>query len=136
MDSNLLEAIMKKIQFVLILFICVTLVPQWAFAKRENSGNYFQKVGEVQGRALMSGLSFPSEVVLTPAREIKKHPKAWPFTVLPRMMMNMGVRITSAAYDAFFYPFVAPFTDDVTPLTENMGLKDYAHQGSETDGPL
>lgn len=81
--------------------------------------------GIVLGRGLLNLVGLPAEIVYTPVRETKIHPKAWPVTFLPRFIMNVGSRAGSAAYDIVCYPWMAPHTDDLSPLTEFMDLPAY-----------
>ena len=79
----------------------------------------------VIGRGLLNVVSAPIEVVWAGPREAKRHPKAWPFTIIFRSFYNLFIREASGCYDVLIYPFVVPFTDDISPLTEPMNLPEY-----------
>jgi hypothetical protein len=52
--------------------------------------------------------------------------------MLPRTVTNIFIRSVSAVYDLVLTPFVQPFTDDTSPLTDAMGLPVYPWQISES----
>ena len=83
------------------------------------------RIGIVMGRGALNFLGLPTEFFFSPAREVKQHPKAWPLTFIPKTVTNIIYRAASAGGDVIFFPWIVPFTDDLSPLTEAMGLSEY-----------
>ena len=81
--------------------------------------------GIVLGRGLLNLLGFPFELIRTPIAEPSTHKWIWPVTSIPRSLTNVLARASSAAHDIIVYPWVVPFTDDLSPITEPMGLPKY-----------
>ena len=82
----------------------------------------------VIGRGLMNVAGLPMEIPLTLAREGEMRRWLWPASFLPRLVTHIVIRSASAVNDIFFFPFVAPFTDDLSPWTGPMGLPEYPWQ--------
>ena len=76
-------------------------------------------------RGLLNLVGLPLELKRTAVLEKKIYPKAWSFTVVPRMLTNVFFRSASAANDTLFFPWCTLFTDDLSPWTEAMGLPEY-----------
>lgn len=111
-----------------ILFAVLFLLPCMAYAGtdgRTEKGAWARE-GIVLGRGLLNIPGTAVEVIATPMREPSIHPKAWPITGLIRIPTNVIYRAVSAVNDLVVYPFVVPFTNDISPLTEPMGLPEYA----------
>jgi opacity protein-like surface antigen len=119
---------MKKI--IMILSLVVLIAPA-AFAAdvdgRTGSGT-LGRAGNAFGRGLLNVVGFPFEISSTMIRETETHSWLWPITGLPRLGNNIFVRAASTVNDLFFLPLSAPFSNDVSPLTEPMGLPEYPWQ--------
>lgn len=116
---------MKKIIF---LAAALFLIPCAAYAGidgRTDKGVWARE-GMVLGRGLLNIPGTVVEVFATPFREPAIHPKAWPITGLIRIPTNVIIRAVSAVNDLVVYPWVVPFTDDLSPFTEPMDLPEYA----------
>lgn len=86
------------------------------------------RIGIVEGRGFLNLLGSPAELCSTARREADSHPRLWPLTYWPRLVGNLVLRITSGIADIAFYPWVVPFTDDISPWTESYGLPEYPWQ--------
>ena len=83
----------------------------------------------VVGRGVVNIAGLPFEIPLTIAREADMHSRLWPISFFPRTLNNIFIRSASAANDIFFGSvWQAPYTDDLSPLTESMGLPEYPWQ--------
>lgn len=91
-------------------------------AAEMTTGEKSSRIPAIMVRGLFDALSTPAEFYYTPLHESKEHPKLWPLTSVTRTGTNIFYRLGSAIYDVGFYPFAAPFVDEVPPLTEKMGL--------------
>ncbi len=87
-----------------------------------------KRVVKAKARGLLNVVGLPLELVRTPVDEYKTSPWTATFTFIPRTLTNIFTRAVSAVYDLGFSPFILPFTNDMTPLTEPMGLPDYPWQ--------
>ena len=115
---------MKKIIFGLILFLSCISLAQASEDGRTTKGGFVRE-GMVLGRGVLNILGSPFELIRTPATEPSTHKWLWPVTSIPRSVTNFIVRATSGVNDILVYPFVAPFTNDISPLTEPMDLPEY-----------
>ena len=88
------------------------------------------RFGIVLSRGVLNMVSLPLEFIRTAVSEKETHPKAWGFTVGPRMLTNFFLRFASAVNDTFVFPWYTPWTDDLSPWTEAFGLPDYPWQES------
>ncbi len=79
----------------------------------------------VEGRGILNLAGLLFEIPRTWAEETKLHSRLWPVTYVPRLLTNILIRGTSAIYDVFLKPWPALFTEDLSPLTEPMGLPEY-----------
>ncbi len=87
-----------------------------------------QRVGHVMKRGVLNlgaGLLIVPETMRTLKEEREVYPKLWLVTGAPRSFHNVAIRLFSGAFDAVVYPFVAPFTDDIRPLTQTYDLPEY-----------
>ena len=82
----------------------------------------------VLSRGVVNTVTLPLEFKRTAVHEKEIPPKAWGFTVAPRMLTNFFLRFSSAVNDIFLFPWHTPFTDDLSPWTEAFGLPDYPWQ--------
>ncbi len=114
---------MKKI----ILFAALFLIPCSAYAGIDGrtERGVWGREAIVLGRGLLNIPGTVAEVFATPMREPAMHPKAWPITGLIRIPTNVIIRAVSAVNDLLVYPWMVPFTDDLSPFTEPMGLPEY-----------
>ncbi len=115
---------MKKL-ILAILFLFLASSSLYASLDGRTDKGPMARVGMVMGRGLLNVVGLPTEFVFTPANELSIHPKAWPLTVIPKTVTAVIFRVTSAFNDIFFFPWTAPFTDDLSPWTEPMGLPEY-----------
>lgn len=115
---------MKKI-ILTVLFLLAAGSSLYASTDGRTDKGTLGRVGVVMGRGLINLVGLPTEFFFTPAEEIKNHPKAWPLTFIPKTVTNIIFRAASAGSDIVFFPWIVPFTDDISPMTEPMGLPDY-----------
>ena len=115
---------MKKLFFMLALL----LWPAIAFAGTDGhtEGGVWSREGKVLARGFLGVPGIVTEIFVTPIREHKIHPKAWPITGLIRIPTNVFVRAASVGQDIVIYPWVVPFTDDISPITAAYGLPENA----------
>lgn len=116
--------------FMLLFFLTATAQ---AYDTGRSEKGYFGRLGAVESRGFMNVLGMPVELYRTPAVEAKNHRWLWPVTFAPRLITNVVTRTVSAAYDIAFYPFGLPFSDDLSPLTDYLGLPEYPWQMGDTD---
>ncbi|MDP3919987.1 MAG: hypothetical protein Q8R76_04175 [Candidatus Omnitrophota bacterium] len=93
----------------------------------------FGRIVETEMRGILNAVGTITELVYTPMTEPAKHRYLWPATVVPRTVSNILMRFASAITDIAFMPWVLPFTDDISPLTEAMGMSDYPWKPLEED---
>ncbi len=106
-----------------VFALCVLNVFQPAsYAAELTPGQKASRIPAIMIRGIGNFVMTPLEIVRTPVAESKEHPRLWPVTFLPRAVRNMVYRACSGVYDIVFYPFAAPFVDEVPPLTEKMGI--------------
>ena len=119
---------MKKTILILFL-ILASAAPAWALSSdgRTDMGP-LARSGYVIMRGVGNLAGSPMEIPGTIVREHRMHPWLWPLTWPPRLFTNVGVRITSIVTDVAFFPVVAPFTDDLSPVTEAFDLPEYPWQ--------
>ena len=119
---------MKK-TILLALFLLLAVQPAWALSPdgRTDMGP-LARVGYVLMRGVGNAVGIPFEIPGTFVRESHMHPRLWPITGLPRLFTNAVVRVSSIANDIVFYPFIAPFTNDLSPHTEAFDLPEYPWQ--------
>lgn len=120
---------MKKINLVILLLLICS--PLYALNLDEDGRTTKPPLARpfmVIWRGVVNLLALPMEIPLTLAREGDMHPKIWPITYVPRLLTNVITRTFSAANDLFFFPWATPFTDDLSPWTEPMGLPMYPWQ--------
>lgn len=115
---------MKKIFFLILLLTLSSAA--YAETDGRTDRGVWAREGMVLGRGLLNVPGTVVEVFTTPLREPEIHPKAWPLTGLLRIPMNVITRAASAVNDIAIFPWVVPFTDDLSPITEPMGLPEYA----------
>lgn len=118
---------MKKIILVAILFLA-TSISLYASVNGQTSKGPLARLGTVEARGFANLLGSPAEFCTTAQREVPLHPRLWPLTYFPRFFGNLALRVTSGVADILFYPFVVPFTDDISPWTEPFGFPDYPWQ--------
>lgn len=83
------------------------------------------RTGEVMGRGAVNLVTFPGEVARTFSAEKEMHPKAWPLSYAPKLLLNMGARLVSSVNDMLIFPFYAWNTEDTRPITNFYDLPDY-----------
>lgn len=119
---------MKKVIIMTALFLGVLPISIEASVDGRTTRGPLARLGMVEGRGLLNLLGSPAELCSTARREMELHPRLWPVTYLPRFFANAVLRVTSGVADIAFYPWVVPFTDDISPWTEPYGLPVYPWQ--------
>lgn len=114
----------------LIIFIFLATTNLYALDQDgRTTHNALVRPWMVVGRGIANIAGLPFEIPLTMAREADIHSRFWPVSFVPRTLNNMFIRSASAANDVFFSSlWQAPYTDDLSPLTEPMGLPEYPWQ--------
>lgn len=115
---------------MIILVLFAAVAP--ARAAYEEDGHtdhgFWARLVKVESRGFLNFVGIPFEFVRTIIVEADKHPRLWPVTVFGRWPLNIGYRIASITNDIFFLPWILPYTDDISPLTEPMGISEYPWQ--------
>lgn len=121
---------MKKGVFILsFLLLLMSARPLWALSKDgRTSMGPAARTGYVLMRGVGNAVGIPFELSGTLVREYRMHSRLWPFTWPPRFFTNVCVRAVSIVTDVVFFPFIAPFTDDLSPVTEAFDLPEYPWQ--------
>jgi hypothetical protein len=122
---------MKKALSLLSLFFLLTAAaPVQVTQEGRSTKNGFQRSTYVFGRGVVNALASPAEIWRTYKVERLWHPKLWPVTYLPRLILhNYWMRIASAGYDIAIFPlFVVPFTNDIRPMSRYFDIPDYPWQ--------
>ena len=119
---------MKKTAFI-FLFLLVAAQSAWALSTDGRTDKKpMARVGYVMMRGLGGAAGLPFEISGTLAREYRMHPRLWPITWVPRLVNNLLIRTASIVNDIVVYPFVAPFTNDLSPFTEAFDLPEFPWQ--------
>ncbi len=120
---------MKKTILPMLLLI-LTVSPLYASADGRVKQGPGSRSLRVIGRGLANLVALPLEISSTVVREREMHPKTWPaYAAFPgRIFTNLAVRSASVVNDVVALPWAALFTDDLSPLSEGMGLPEYAWQ--------
>jgi len=124
---------MKKICFVLMMLIMIASHGSAAEAKIDESAGDWEKVGYVVIRGFGNFLGAPLELPRTMVQELNNHPKAWPFTFIPKTLSHIFIRGASALNDVLFFPPMVPFSNDISSWAEQIGLSEYPWQWHEED---
>ncbi len=120
---------MKKIFLILfILSIFFQNPANAAFEDGRTQQNGFVRECIVLGRGVTNLVTSPLELLATPLREPGIHRWLWPMTSVPRGITNVIVRLSSGVNDLLVHPFVVPFTNDISPITEPYDLPEYVWQ--------
>ena len=115
---------MEKGIFFLSVFL-LTSLPLQASVDGHTDKGPMARPAVVFFRGVSNIVGMPLELISTGRREAQSHPRLWPVTYVPRFLTNFFIRAASGINDMFFYPWVVPYTDDISPWTEPMGLPDY-----------
>ena len=118
---------MKKIILVLAT-ILLWVSPLYAATDGHTKRGPVLRPEMVFFRGVGNLAAIPLEPFTSLGREFETHHWLWPVTFPFRLVNNVIVRSTSAVVDLFVNPWIVPFTDDISPLTEPMGLPDYPWQ--------
>ena len=122
---------MKK--FFLYLILSLAVCPElFAYDTGHSEDGVFKRIAKIEMRGLLNIIGLPAELIRTPIEESRVHKKVWPVTMFPRILTNIFTRAVSGIYDAAFAPFVQPFSNDTSPLTDGLGLPDYPWQIRES----
>lgn len=122
---------MKKIILVFSLLCVMTPVLYASYDDGRTERGGLARIGMVEGRGLLNVIGLPLELPYTAVNEVRVHKLGGPVTFLPQFLLNVVARSVSAFNDMICFPWVAPFTDDLSPLTEGMGLTEYPWQSKE-----
>lgn len=118
----------KKFAAVFILLLTMTGSAH-AYDTGHTDKGYFQRVLMAEKRGILNAVGLPLELVRTPIAESGEHKWLWPVTFFPRFLTNVFGRTVSAVNDILIAPlFYYPFSDDMTPFTEPLGLPEYPWQ--------
>ena len=119
---------MKKSGFIFLLLL-TACQPAWALSAdgRTEMGGA-ARVGYVFMRGVVNFAGLPFEIPGTITREYRMHSRLWPLTGMPRFFSNVCIRFTSIINDVVFFPFEAPFTNDLSPFTEAYDLPEFPWQ--------
>ena len=114
----------KKVVFMALglLLLGATVLFAEEPAAKENA---FKQIAAIQSRGVVSSLTAPGEFFYTLKAETKECPKAWPATYLPRLMINLGTRLSSGVYDIAILPWFVSSMKDDAPLTRRFDMTDY-----------
>ena len=119
---------MKKTAFILF-FLLLLAQPVWALsADGRTDMKPMARMGYVMMRGLGGAAGLPFEISGTFVREHRMHPRLWPVTFVPRLLNNLFIRTASIVNDVVIFPFVAPFTNDLSPFTEAFDLPEFPWQ--------
>ena len=118
---------MKKFSLLLSFFLIASSAAHASVDGRTTRGPVARPL-MMMSRGLMNVAGFPAEISSTVVREIEIHEKSWPVFYPLRLVTNVFVRLSSGINDVLFMPFIVPFTDDISPITEPMGLPEYPWQ--------
>lgn len=121
---------MRKLSILLLLLTITT--PVFAYDTGHSEEGVLKRIAMIEGRGFLNVLGLPAEFIRTPVEEARMHSRLWPVTMFPRIITNVFTRAVSAAYDIGLAPVVQPFTDNISPLTDVMGLPVYPWQMSES----
>lgn len=122
---------MKMTISCFVLLIMVSLLAPVAHADDHVEKGTWDKFLEVEGRGLLSLVGLPCELHQSYIVAKEENPKIWGLTYLPIYLSRTAVRLGSALNDIAMFPLAVPFTDDLRPITELMGLTDYAWEKEE-----
>jgi hypothetical protein len=118
---------MKKNRVLLFAAACF-IFTNTAWAQSSNQLSTENKIKIVEKRGWKNLLALPMEISSSTVREKRDHPKAWPVTVFPTTVTNCVYRMVSATNDILLHPFVVPFTNNIVPWTDSLGLPEYPWQ--------
>ncbi|MBI3312880.1 MAG: hypothetical protein HYZ83_01405 [Candidatus Omnitrophica bacterium] len=121
---------LKKIM-IITFFILMGFVPFClAGVDGHTEKGVWAREATVIGRGLGNIIGLPLEIPRAFQRETGTHSRVWPITFIPRLLTNLAVRLSSIFNDLVVYPWVAPFTDDLSPWTESYDIPEYPWQGN------
>lgn len=115
----------------IILLSMILVSPAYAYEDGRTERGPLARSGMVFLRGLGNIAGIPMEISSTLIRETEMHSRLWPVTYAPRLVTNIFMRATSAVNDVLLLPWIVPFTDDISPWTEPMGLPTYPWQVHE-----
>ncbi|HXV27390.1 MAG TPA: hypothetical protein VD913_00345 [bacterium] len=118
---------------LLTFFIFLSVAsPLFAAVDGQTDHGPLTRIAIVEGRGLTNLLALPLvDLPRTVGSEVRMHHWLWPVSVIPRIATHLVIRVTSSFYDIAVYPWKAPFSNDISPITEPMGLPEYPWQGWE-----
>ncbi len=121
---------MKNIRRIVSIFFLL-ITGSIFFGSSSARANQVLHIPQIMGRGVLNLVSFPLEVVRTPAVETGAHHYLWIFSSVPRTFRNVIYRLSSGLYDIAFYPFATPFVEEAPPFTQKMGLSNYIWQNAD-----
>jgi hypothetical protein len=113
----------KTTAYFLVFWIFI--FSQFPAARAASEMSTAKKISAVEVRGFVNLLSSPSELVASSLREFKRRKLIGVITFVPQSGSNFIYRVVSAVNDILLHPCTAPFTDNITPWTEYMGLPEY-----------
>jgi hypothetical protein len=119
------EMTMRKMVLGLVFMLSLSSAA-YALEDGRTTHGVLAREGIVLGRGILNIIGTPLELIRTPIAEWGIHKWVWPVTFIPRAATNAITRASSAVNDIVVYPWMVPFTDDLSPITESMGLPEYA----------
>lgn len=118
---------MKKISALIFLF-SFFISSNAVFAEVTPNLSTGKKILTVEGRGWVNLVTSPLELLTSSLREFKKRKYLGVITFAPQTATNFFYRVTSFVNDILLYPCVVPFTDNITPWTEYIGIPEYPWQ--------
>lgn len=111
-----------------ILILSIHPVSGWSQTEGKTSMAPAMRPLVVMMRGAANVLGAPAEIYSTGVREVRMHKWVWPVSYVPRLVTNLFIRAASGVNDFFLAPWVVPYTDDISPITEPMALPAYPWQ--------
>lgn len=114
-----------------VLFSLIMLLTVPAFAALDETGRTtdgpVKRVGYVVERGI-EGLvgTIPCDIPQITVNEFKESKWVAPVSVLPRILTLVPTRVVSSIHDIVIMPFMVPFTNDLSPVTEAFDMPEFA----------
>ena len=114
-----------------VLFSLIMLLTSPAFAALDETGRTtdgpVKRVGYVVERGI-EGLvgTIPCDIPKITVKEFQDSKWVAPISVLPRILTLVPTRVVSSIHDIVIMPFMVPFTNDLSPVTEAFDMPEFA----------
>lgn len=119
---------MKKITafFALMMMFSIPVFASLDETGRTTDGPV-KRMGYVAERGV-EGLvgAIPCDIPQISKKEFQENKWVAPVSVLPRVATLVVVRAVSSIHDIAVMPLIAPFTDDLSPITESFDIPEFA----------